>query len=82
MRRDKGLCQCDDCKRKAYPLPAHEVDHIVSKKKAEAMGWTKQQINADSNLQAINRDCHKKKTAEENGKRLKPQIGVDGWPIE
>lgn len=85
LARDKGLCQCDDCKGGQIRIrPATEVDHIVSKAKAKRLRWTQEQIDADSNLQAINHDCHLKKTAEEQGYKLKPKvrIGPDGWPIE
>lgn len=82
--RDAGQCQCAECKKKVVPLTANEVDHIVSKAKAKQMGWTDEQIEADSNLQSLNPDCHKRKTAEEQGKSLRPKvrIGTDGFPIE
>jgi 5-methylcytosine-specific restriction protein A len=80
--RDKGMCQCTDCK--GMKLPANEVDHIVSKAKAARLRWTQARIDADDNLQAINHDCHLKKSAEERGYTLKPKvrIGADGWPIK
>jgi len=55
--------------------PATEVDHIIQK----ANGGT-DDLN---NLQSINRECHKIKTAREQGRNLKPktQIGLDGFPI-
>ena len=34
-----------------------------------------------SNLAAINALCHKRKTQVEMGKRPRPTIGVDGWPL-
>jgi hypothetical protein len=43
--------------------------------------WTDAQIDAESNLQCINSECHKIKTLKEEGKRIKPKIGADGWPI-
>lgn len=57
MRRDAGVCRCAECKRLGRILEAHEVDHIVPK----AQGGT----DDDDNLQAINRECHKAKTARE-----------------
>lgn len=80
LARDRGLCQ--PCLKKGVVHAGNEVDHIVSKAKAKAMGWSDQQINAPENLQTINKDCHKTKTAEENGKKRKPKIGVDGWPVD
>ena len=83
LERDKGLCQCERCQGGRIRLrPATEVDHKVSKATAKRIGWTDQQIDADDNLQAINGDCHKRKTAEEQGKRFRPAIGRDGWPVE
>lgn len=57
LSRDCGLCQCDDCKALTRVRVATEVDHRVPK----AQGGT----DDDGNLQAINRDCHKLKTARE-----------------
>lgn len=57
MRRDSYRCQCSECKKSGRILPAHEVDHKVPK----AQGGT----DDPSNLQAINRDCHKRKTQAE-----------------
>lgn len=51
------LCQCDNCKARPVPLPAHEVDHIIPL----AAGGT----DDPDNLQAINRDCHRAKTDSE-----------------
>jgi 5-methylcytosine-specific restriction protein A len=84
LERDCGLCQCRHCKASGAINIATEVDHIVSKAKARAMRWTDEQIEADSNLQSINHDCHLRKTEEEQGKTKRPKvtIGLDGWPVE
>ena len=60
LKRDQYLCQCEDCKLLKRIRPASEVDHIVNK----AEGGT----DADSNLQAINKDCHKAKTQREQAR--------------
>jgi len=73
MARDGGICRCKHCKASGIVLPAHEVDHITPK----AHGGT----DDPANLQAINRDCHKRKTAEDEGKRYRPATGLDGWPL-
>ncbi len=58
MKRDGYLCQCEDCQEAGrLPLEADEVDHIVP----VAEGGT----DDDSNLRAINHDCHKAKTQAE-----------------
>lgn len=84
LARDCGLCQCKHCKTAGAIKIATEVDHIVSKAKAAQLKWAKAQIDHPRNLQAINRDCHKRKTEEEQGKRLRPKvkIGIDGFPVE
>lgn len=76
LRRDNGLCQCTECQGGKLKLTlATEVDHIIPK----AKGGTDDM----DNLQAINTECHKRKTAEEQGKTFKPKVttGFDGWPI-
>lgn len=84
MERDGGLCQ--PC-RKAGTLGvlAHAVDHITSKAKAKKLGWDRKRTDHPSNLQAICEPCHKRKTAEEDGKAFTPKKlvkpGADGWPV-
>lgn len=54
-----GLCQCPDCMGGDKRLRvADQVHHIVGKTEARGMGWTDEQIDAPSNLMAINRVCH------------------------
>lgn len=75
LQRDNGLCQCEDCLGGRLRLTiATEVDHI----KPKAIGGTDDM----NNLRAINKECHKKKTAAEQGRTLKPviYIGLDGYP--
>lgn len=55
LQRDGGMCQCEDCK--GQDKIAHEVDHVIPL----ARGGT----DDPGNLRAINRDCHKAKTARE-----------------
>jgi 5-methylcytosine-specific restriction protein A len=84
LERDSHLCQCLHCKASGRVAVATEVDHIVSRAKAQALGWTEEQAEDEANLQAINTDCHKRKTQEERGKhfRSKVRIGLDGWPVK
>lgn len=82
LRRDGYRCRCNDCATSRALISANEVDHIVSK--AE---WMRRHGNLEgcdnpSNLQAINRDCHKRKTALELDRNPRARIGVSGWPIE
>lgn len=75
MSRDMHLCQ--PCKREDKATPAREVDHITPK----AEGGT----DDAANLQAICIPCHRAKTQAEGaraqGRRVRRQIGVDGWPV-
>ena len=72
LRRARYLCQCSECERTGRVRLAHEVDHIVPK----AQGGSDEL----DNLQAINRECHQRKTQVENGAKPKARIGADGWP--
>ena len=57
----KWLCQCADCSASGRVRIAHEVDHVVPV--WEGGG------DERTNLQAINRDCHARKTAAEAARR-------------
>lgn len=61
LTRDKGVCRCDECQRLGRLRPAHQVDHHVPLH----LGGS----GDDSNLRAINADCHAAKTAREAGGR-------------
>jgi 5-methylcytosine-specific restriction protein A len=71
LSRDCHLCQV--CKA----ADARHVDHITPK----AKGGT----DDPDNLQAICEACHTVKTdreaAEGQGRRPRPTIGADGWPV-
>ena len=54
------------------PRPATEVDHIVAKAKGGDDKW--------SNLQALCKPCHARKTAQEDGSFGRPRRG-GGGPI-
>lgn len=69
LKRDNYLCQ--PCKRTGRIHTASEVDHRISK----ANGGT----DDEGNLQAINAECHKAKTAEESGRPLKPHQSTEDW---
>jgi 5-methylcytosine-specific restriction endonuclease McrA len=63
LTRDAGQCRCTECKTTWRILPAHEVDHRVPL-------WAGGQ-ETDANRYAINRDCHKAKTAREAAARAR-----------
>lgn len=60
LKRDRHLCQCSECVSTARVLPATEVDHRIPK----AEGGS----DDPSNLAGINKDCHRRKTAQESAK--------------
>ena len=70
LERDKFLCQ--PCLKQGVVTTAKEVDHIKRKQD----GGT----DDPANLQSICRPCHKAKTTRENGGKVTPAIGDDGWP--
>lgn len=58
LKRDKYLCQCEQCKAQGRYTEAHEVDHIIPLSQGGD--------DHPNNLRAINRDCHKLKTQRES----------------
>lgn len=74
LKRDNCLCHCPDCQGGARRVNvATEVDHILPK----AKGGTDDPLN----LRAVNRECHKRITQQQQGNTPKQRIGPDGWPI-
>lgn len=70
--RDHGMCRCAECTALGRWLPAHEVDHILEL----ADGGD----DSDDNLQAINRDCHRRKSAAAAARRARSAIGAAPGP--
>lgn len=65
LERDQYICQCEDCKRLDRIRPATEVDHITSKAEWRINNGSIEGVDNPRNLQAINKECHKAKTAQE-----------------
>jgi len=65
-KRSGGLCECSQCQRLGHRLPADEFDHIVPLWEGGGDGL--------DNLAHLNRDCHKRKTRQDERRRL----GLDG----
>lgn len=55
------LCECEECRKSKYPLTASVVDHIIPHRGDMKLFWDK------NNWQAMNKRCHDRKTARENG---------------
>lgn len=68
LKRDCYMCQ--PCLSKGRATPATEVDHIVPRSKGGPM--------VDSNAQSICTDCHKAKTAEDEGHARRVQFDASG----
>lgn len=83
IERAKGLCE--KCQREGRVTAGKEVDHVVSKAKAKAMGWSQAKMDHPRNLQFLCTPCHERKTTEETGRTYREPrlaIGLDGYPIE
>lgn len=65
---------CRVCASKTPPRVslATNVDHIVPK--------SRRGIDALENLQPLCDDCRRDKDAADRGARVRPRIGLDGWP--
>lgn len=72
LERDAGLCRM--CIGRGVVTLATQVDHI----KPKARGGE----DTEANCQAICTACHDAKTLADSGKKRRPQIGVDGWPVD
>lgn len=68
LKRDAGLCQCADCKHLGRIRVATQVDHIVNKAEWRRLHGSLVGVDAESNLQAINAECHRLKTQREAGR--------------
>lgn len=81
LDRDRHLCQCHQCKKLKRNFEATEVHHIISKAEGKKRGWTIAQIDHPSNLQSINKNCHKRETAaEQNRTLIRKGVDDEGWP--
>jgi len=63
---------CRVCAGKGRVTLATNVDHVVAKSK----GGT----DDLANLRPLCDDCRRDKDAADRGARVRPRIGVDGWP--
>jgi 5-methylcytosine-specific restriction protein A len=64
---------CRDCKAKGIYTRSTVPDHITPL----ALGGTED----DSNIRCLCGPCHDRRTAEQFKRIIKPEFGVDGWPI-
>lgn len=65
---------CAECRKKGRITIATIADHIIPLSKG---GKTEL-----SNYQGLCRECSDRKTLTDQGKRYRPRIGPDGWPVE
>lgn len=64
---------CVECKKAGRVTLATVPDHIVA--------LTNGGEDSESNLQSLCDECHRIKTAQDLGHKIRPQIGLDGWPV-
>lgn len=64
---------CRDCKAKGIYKQSTVPDHITPL----ALGGTED----ESNIRCLCGPCHDRRTAEQFKRKIKPEFGVDGWPI-
>lgn len=55
------ICECDTCKASGVLLPSQVVDHIIPHRGDMNLFWDR------NNWQAMNKVCHDRKTAKEDG---------------
>lgn len=67
---------CRHCEAAGIVTPAVEVDHVNPHKGDQALFWSPE------NWQPLCSSCHAQKTAREQGRRTRPRIGLDGWPLD
>lgn len=83
LKRDGKICQCPDCKGgEVRVTPANHVDHVVSKAKWLEIHGNLDKVDDPSNLRAINKSCHDRKSLLEKG--YQPRYGCDenGFPLD
>ena len=66
---------CSTCEQKGLITPAVHADHVIAHKGNEKLFW-------EGALQSLCAECHSQKSALENGKRIKAEIDIDGWPSD
>jgi 5-methylcytosine-specific restriction protein A len=76
LERDRYLCQCWECKATGRLRPASEVDHIIGKAEWKATRPSMDGCDAEENLQAINRECHRLKTQADNARLRRTRGGM------
>ena len=62
---------CRHCAAQGLTVPATDVDHISGDPSDDSEGAH----------QSLCHECHSRKTASDQGKRIKPAIGLDGFPL-
>ena len=70
MQQSDG--RCVDCLARGRQEVATVIDHIVPL----ALGGK----DDDANCRALCDECHRARTAEQFGRRLRVAVGADGWP--
>lgn len=82
LQRDGYRCRCEDCTRTGALKAATHVDHVVSKADWLRLHGNLDRVDDPTNLRAINKDCHARKSLVEKG--YTPRAGADasGLPLD
>lgn len=65
---------CVACEAAGRIAAAEELDHVRPISKGGS--------DSRDNLQPLCRQCHKDKTERDFGRRPKPELAPDGWPLD
>lgn len=65
---------CEHCTAKGRSTVGTHADHIIPKSRGGS--------DDRSNYQLLCEPCHRTKSLAERGFKVRPTIGLDGWPIE
>jgi 5-methylcytosine-specific restriction enzyme A len=74
LRRLRKEPLCRDCKSAGLIRAATVPDHIVPLSQGG--------LDIDENIRCLCEPCHRLRTAEQFGRKIKRPTGVDGWPAE
>lgn len=63
---------CEDCLSAGIVRSATVADHVIP--------LSRNGLDIDENTRNLCDDCHRIRTAEQFGHKLKQAMGMDGWP--
>lgn len=82
LERDGYRCRCAACVAGARLWPATHVDHIISKAEWLRTHGSLAGCDDPTNLRAMARVCHERKSAEERGYIIRGGADASGMPLD